>query len=135
MDGGRFRSPRAGGFAVISLPIMLRWLLFFFALLAVGLGLLTTIQSPAWLDWRLAIVAGEFGYWLAVGCLGIALLAWLSRGRRKLLGFVTVLTCGVAMGLLLKPCIEAWQIGLTLRDRLEADPSRPRRRRGNLHPG
>jgi acetyl esterase/lipase len=99
---------------------MFRVLLLLFALACVALGLLTVVRSPAWLDWRLAILAGEFGYYVALLPLAIALLAWLSRGRRQVLAFVTVLVCGAAMGLLLKPCVEAWQIGLNLRGRLEA---------------
>lgn len=45
---------------------MTRWVLLSFAVAFAALGLLTVVRSPDWLDWRLAVIAGQFGFALAL---------------------------------------------------------------------
>ena len=86
---------------------MLRWLLLVFALALAVLGSLTVVQSPDWAPWKLAVLAGEYGHWVALAPLLVAAVAWLSRGGAVPLAAATVLLCAVALGLFLKPAIEA----------------------------
>ena len=99
---------------------MFRWLLLTLALLVLAVGFLTVLQSPAWLEWRLAILAGEYGFYFAPVPLGLAALAWLSRGSQMPVTVVTVFACALAVGLLLKPVVEAAQIAQGLPARLDA---------------
>jgi acetyl esterase/lipase len=108
---------------------MLRWTLLALSLLTAALGLLTTFKAPPWLDWQLAILAGEFGYWVALVPLAI-LLVELGRGENGVRGTLTLAAAGLAVVLLLKPEWQAARIGRQLPAELEAafgaaDPSRP----------
>jgi len=92
-------------------------------LLAVGLafaalGLLTVFRSPDWLDWRLAVLAGQFGYALALAPLCAGLLACFLPGNRGALGFSACAACAAAVVLLAQPCAQAWLIGRELPARL-----------------
>lgn len=98
---------------------MLRWLLLFSALLLLALASLTVVKSPDWAPWKLAVLAGEYGHWLAVLPLGIAALAWLSRGDSPLLAIGTVVVSALAVGCFLRPSVEAAQISLRLPEKLE----------------
>jgi acetyl esterase/lipase len=95
------------------------WVLLFVALLFAALGLLTVVKCPDRVDWRLTIVADQFGYLLAALPLGVALFSWfLPCGR----GPVALLACAVgviAAALLVQPCLQAWVIGRGLPGRLE----------------
>ena len=63
---------------------MLRWLLLFSALALAILGSLTVFKSPDWAPWKLAVLAGEFGHWLAVIAIGLGVVAWATRGSQAL---------------------------------------------------
>lgn len=93
---------------------MLRVSLLTLSVLFVFVALLTAVKSPDWAPWRLAVLAGEYGHWLALGALGVAGLAWVSRGGAVGVAVATVLMCAVAFGLLLKPAVEAGLIGAEL---------------------
>lgn len=84
-----------------------------------GLGLLTVFRSPDWVDWRIAILAGQFGYLAAAvplcGCVTCALLR--PRDGMAVAGFAS---CAAAALLLLQPCAQAWLIGRALPARLSA---------------
>ena len=99
---------------------MLRWSLLSFALLVLAMGLLTVVRSPDWSQWRLAVLAGEYGYALAFVPLGLAALAWSTRGSHPLPAIATLLISAIALGLFLKPVIEATRIARDLPDRLAA---------------
>jgi acetyl esterase/lipase len=106
-----------------------RWILFGISLLLAGLGLLTTFKAPGWLDWRLAILAGEFGYWVALAPLAIFIFeAW--RAENSVVATLTLAAAGLAAVLLLKPVFQAGRLARLLPRRLEAafgpaEPSRP----------
>jgi acetyl esterase/lipase len=106
-----------------------RWILFGISLLLAGLGLLTTFKAPAWLDWRLAILAGEFGYMAALVPVAIFVLeAW--RAENSVAATLTLAAAGIAAVLLFKPVFQAGRLARLLPGRLEAafgpaDPSRP----------
>ena len=97
---------------------MMRWLLFFVAMVAALLGSLTVVKSPDWSPWKLAVLAGEYGHCLALVPLLVATLAWLARGNAPAPALATGLVCAVAFGLLLKPCTEAWLLARTLPEKL-----------------
>jgi hypothetical protein len=95
-----------------------------FLFLAAGVfaagGLLTLLRSPDWLNWKLALVAGEFGHWLALVALALGSAAWALRAGHAGLAWSTVVLSVGAAVLLLKPTWEAARIGRTLPQRLEA---------------
>lgn len=93
---------------------MLNWLLFVIALAAALLGSLTVCKSPDWSEWKLAILAGEYGHWLALVPLAVSGLAWLRRGDSVVLASATVLVGVVALALLLGPSVYAWRLGRAL---------------------
>jgi acetyl esterase/lipase len=83
-----------------------------------GLGLLTVFKSPDWLDWRICVLAGQFGYAIAVIPLCAGLLAWFLPGSRGACGNAACAVCLVAVALLIQPCLQAWAIGRSLPARL-----------------
>lgn len=70
-----------------------------------ALGLLTVFRCPDWLDWRFALVAGEFGYMAAAVPLAGIFLSWFLPGRRGAVGVAACLCCALAVGLLTQPCV------------------------------
>src|SRR4051812_29317869 len=86
---------------------MLRWSLLSLALVFLALGLLTVFRSPDWSIWQLALLAGEFGHWLALGAAAVAIGALITRGSAGVLAPVTPIVALVATALLLKPAINA----------------------------
>lgn len=88
----------------------MRWILITLSLVAALVSLLTVVRAPDYVwTWKLAILAGEFGHWLVLLPLGVALLACLSpagAGRVITLGL-----CGLAAICLLRPTFSAWQLG------------------------
>jgi len=98
---------------------MFRWLLLVFALALVALGSLTAFKSPDWAPWKLAVLAGEYGHWVALAPLVVAALAWRSRGAVVALPGATVLVCALAFGLFLKPVTEAALLAGALPEKLE----------------
>ncbi len=107
---------------------MPRWILLGLSLAALLLGLLTTFKAPTWIDWRLAILAGEFGYWVAL--LPLAILVFEGcRRESSLAGTLTLAVAGLAAGLLLKPVAQASRLGRRLPAQLEAafGPASPSR--------
>jgi len=97
---------------------MLRWLLFVLSLASATLGLLTIFKAPDRLEWKLALLAGEFGHWVALLPLVLFIAAWLLRAGHATLTSATLLAAGAAMALLLKPSLQAWRIGAGLPDTL-----------------
>lgn len=98
---------------------MTSWILLTVALLFAALGLLTVVKCPDWLDWRLTVISGQFGYGLASVPLAAALLSRFLPGGR---GPVAVLACVagvVGAALLVQPCAQAWVIGRSLPGKLE----------------
>lgn len=82
---------------------MIRWTLLFLTLGFFPLGLLTVFRSPDWNAWRLAVLAGEFGHWLALGAAATAIAAVALRGPGGPLMWATVGVGALAAGLLLRP--------------------------------
>lgn len=99
---------------------MLRFAFLFLAVVLLTLSLLTVRMSPDWSPWRLAVLAGEFGHWLALLALATALVAWFARGGAGLWAFATFVPAAVACGLFLKPSWQAWKIGRELPAKLTA---------------
>ena len=98
---------------------MLRWSLLILALLAAVLGALNIVKSPDWSYWKLAVLAGEYGHWVALLPLLIGMVAWSTRGTQVAWALATVAVSAVAAGLLLKPTAQAWRVAQTLPARLE----------------
>ena len=76
---------------------MMRRVLFALALAFAAFGLLTVARSPDWLDWRFAVLAGQFGYLIAAVPIAIGVLAWRTARGADTLASVTCWTCAVAM--------------------------------------
>jgi len=98
--------------------VMMRILILVVAVLA-AVGTLTVWRSPDWLNWKLALAAGEFGHWLALVALALGGAAWCCFGPGTGLAWSTVALSVVAAGLLLKPIRRGGGIGRTLPQQLE----------------
>jgi acetyl esterase/lipase len=83
------------------------------ALLLASLSLLTVVRAPdSMLAWKLAILAGEFGHWLAV----LAIVVAVANGFRPA-GDSRVLTftlCAVAIVCFLRPVLRAQRLSRDL---------------------
>ena len=101
---------------------VLRWVSLLVASALFTLGLLNLMKAPPWSSWKLAVVAGEYGHWFAIGAVGLAGLAWLSRGEQMAMGSVTVGLAMAATVLLSKPAFQAWRVSLDLPLMLSASP-------------
>ncbi len=109
---------------------MLRWSLLGISVLTFALGLLTAFKAPPWIDWRLSILAGEFGYGVALVPMVIFFYEAFFGGTNSVLGTLTLAASALAVGLLLKPAAQAARLGRQLPAQLEAafgpaHPSRP----------
>lgn len=90
-------------------------LLLLIALGLVALGSLTSVKSPDWSAWKLALVAGEFGHLLAIFAFAVGLGVWFTRGGVPGLWVTAALALPVlAIGLFLKPVIQAGRIARSL---------------------
>jgi acetyl esterase/lipase len=84
-----------------------------------ALGLLTVFRAPDWVDWRLAVIADQFGYALALVPFAAGLLAWYLPGDRGICGSAAIAACAAAVLLLVRPCAQAWLMGRRLPGALE----------------
>ncbi|MEY3773468.1 MAG: Carboxylesterase NlhH [Verrucomicrobiota bacterium] len=98
--------------------MLLSFLLLLLALLSLGLALFTVFRVPVWVNWRLALLAGEFGWCLSVVPLLVGWIAW-SRlpADSAILGPVPAMS-GLAVGLLVLPVARGWWIGQRLKPAL-----------------
>lgn len=103
----------------------MRILLGVLAVALVALSSLTAFEIPRWVNWRLGLLAGEYGHWLAFASLGVAVGASCLRLPRPWLVVVWVLAT-IAAGFALKPAIQAWTIGRSLAEQFHrAFPRHP----------
>jgi acetyl esterase/lipase len=98
---------------------MTRWILLFLATAFAFLGLLTVFKIPDRIDWKISIVACQFGYLAAIVPLACGLYAWCAGGSRGVLSLATCGISAVAFVLLVQPCVQAWVIARDLPARLE----------------
>ena len=99
---------------------MSRSILLLLALGLLVLGLSTVYPVPDWAPWKLGVLAGEFGHWLAVAALTLAVFAWFARAGSGLWAGATLVSAAIAGGLLLKPTWQAWRISVELPAKLTA---------------
>lgn len=98
--------------------MMLRGLFLLIALLLVGLASLTTVRVPVAVNWRFALLAGEFGHWLWLLPAAIGVAAWAMRGAHPGMTLATLVMCALAIGLFLKPAVQASLIARKLPERM-----------------
>ena len=101
------------------------WILLSLALALALLGALTSVRSPDWSPWQLAVLAGEFGHWFALLALTVAAGAWATRSDGTHLTATTVVVSVTAAILLLKPAWQAWRLGARLPKQLAAQFGAP----------
>lgn len=99
---------------------MLRWLLPVLAIFLAGLASLTTLRAPGITGWKLAILVGEFGHYLVVLPMALAVLAWRIQPN-PVARWSTIGLGLVAAILLLKPLAQAWRISRDLPRQMDAD--------------
>lgn len=95
---------------------MMSWILITASAALATLGLLTVFRSPPWSPWKLAILAGEFGHWLALPSVLIAGVALPSAPGPD--GAMATLLGLMATGLFLKPAWQAARLARPLPARL-----------------
>lgn len=97
----------------------MRILLLLLPLVAVSVSLLTWVRAPnhVW-TWKLAILAGEFGHWLVLLPLGLAVAA--ACGPADAGRSVGLVLCVVAAAGFLRPVVSARHIAATLPQGLQA---------------
>lgn len=93
---------------------MLAGMLLPFALALFALGLLTVRPAPPWSPWKLAVLAGEFGHWLAPLAVLLAGTAWASASPAGAAPAATTTFALGAAALLLKPALEARRLAASL---------------------
>ena len=103
-----------------EMMLWLRGFIFLWAVALLALGVLTVRRSPLRWNWKFALFAGEFGHWLALGALGAGVATWALRDGYDAWAYVTLSLIGFAMGLLLRPTVEAERIGRVLPAKLVA---------------
>ena len=105
---------------------MLAGMLLTCALALLALGLLTVRPAPPWSPWKLAVLAGEFGHWLAPLAILLAGTAWASASPPGAAPAATTAFAFGAAALLLKPALEARRLAAslprTLRERFGPRP-------------
>lgn len=94
------------------------------------LASLTVVKAPDWSPWKLAVLAGEFGHWLAAAAVLLAAGAVLTARGAPALAWPTAGLAAAATVLFLVPTWQAWRLGRELPARLERefgkqDPGRP----------
>jgi len=92
------------------------WILTPAAAALLTLGLLTVFRSPPWSPWKLAILAGEFGHWLALPSALLAGAAWSAEPGPG--GATATLLGMAAAALFLKPAWQAARLARPLPKRL-----------------
>lgn len=112
------RIAKMGGAGIGWRRMTSRVILLALALAGVGWTLLGVVRTPTWLSWKLGLVAGEFGHWLSVGMLVVAVLGfWLASSAEGGARVVAAGAFGVALmatGLALRPAAGAARIARTL---------------------
>ncbi len=98
---------------------MTGWILFSVGVAAAALGLLTVFRAPEWMDWRLAVLVGQYGYLIAVVPLVTGLLALCLPGCRGAPAIAAFAAGTAGFALLFQPCVQAWIIGRRLPGQLE----------------
>jgi acetyl esterase/lipase len=93
---------------------MLAWLLLFSAFFLCTLGLLTAFPSPPWSPWKLAVLAGEFGHWLALPAGAVLVTAALAARDGSLIAAPAALIALIATVFLLKPTVQAHRVASAL---------------------
>lgn len=91
----------------------MRWLLPTLSLLAALVSLLNLVRAPDYMwAWKLAILIGEFGHWLVLLPLGLAVLAGCgSAGAARIL---TLVLCAGATAGFLRPVFTARRLAAAL---------------------
>ena len=98
---------------------MLRWTLFIFSLVLALLSLLTAVKTPDFINWKFALLAQEYGHFLALAPLAIAVFAWRLRDHPPAAALATLALCALALALFLKPAVQARSLARTLPAQLE----------------
>lgn len=99
---------------------MLRGSLLLLALLLLGLASLTTVRVPVVVNWRFALLAGEYGHILWLLPAGLALAAWFLRPAHGGWALATGAVCFAAIALFLKPSAQAAALARELPVRMRA---------------
>ena len=117
----------------------MRLILLILSAVAVLVSLLTVFRAPDYMwTWKLAILAGEFGHWLVILPLVLAVLA--SGGTTGAWRISTLVLCAVATGCFLRPVVSARRLAATLPQALHAafgatGPAEPVLSLGRLYRG
>ena len=80
------------------------------ATLVLGLSLLTVWPVPVRVNWKFALLAGEYGHWLAALPLVLMVIAWSAAESSSGWCWLVTLLAAAALGCFLKPVIQAKQI-------------------------
>jgi acetyl esterase/lipase len=89
---------------------ILPWLLLVLALILFPVARLTVAMAKPGTNWTHAVLAGEYGHWLALLPIALGLGAFALRARARVAAWITLATCAGLAALFLKPSWQAWRI-------------------------
>lgn len=90
---------------------MLKYVLLILAAASAAVSLLTLVRAPDWIiAWKTAILSGEYGHWLILLPIGLAIAAGAGLGAPAPWQFAIQGMCAVAVVGLARPAITAWRI-------------------------
>ncbi len=99
---------------------MVNWGIFGVVCVLAGVSVLTAVKAPTVGTWMLAILAGEYGYLLAMLPVGLGVWTMMRGAGEGVWVFgATLVACAVAAGFFLKPVVQARAVAEALPARLE----------------
>ncbi|MBI3884667.1 MAG: alpha/beta hydrolase [Opitutae bacterium] len=97
----------------------MRWIILALAVLLAAVSLLNLVRAPDWSwVWKLAIIVGEFGHWLVLLPLGLAVVAVFATGGGARVAALAL--CAVAVVALVRPLLSARRLAENLPRELRA---------------
>ena len=97
----------------------LKYLLLLVAASSASIASLTSVRAPDWMwAWKLAIIADEFGQWLILAVVVVAIVAIF--GATGVVRGATLLLCLIAVGGFLRPSMSACRLAVELPENLRA---------------
>lgn len=93
---------------------MMRWILVGLAVVATVVASLNVLRVPVWAPWRLGVLAGEYGHWLALVPVTLVAAAWAGRGIGPGWALLVTLLGVTGFALFYRPAFSAVRLARAL---------------------